>query len=168
MKGVRLDDVLAVLGSHQRGLCYSGVYAIPMDYESKRHGGAFTFAEDSGPIALGPLGFDEGDLQRVFSDAKLCILVSRDVTPTEARVIETLMLAHLEPDTVIIRTEPEHHVEWARWVRRLSGRGPVMHVLGSGVELEDLAAPQGPSACVGEGLAFRPYVGVHAAPKGLH
>lgn len=168
MKGVRLDDVLTALGSYQRGLCCSGTYTIPMDYEPKRHGGTFTFAEDYGPIALGPIGFDEGDLQRVFGGAKLCILVSRDVTPTEARVIETLMLAHLEPHTVIIRTEPEHHVAWARWVRHLSGRGPVMHALGSGVELEDLAAPQGPSLCVGDGLAFRPYVGVHAASKGLH
>jgi len=168
MKGVHLDDVLAALGSYQRGLCYSGAYTIPMDYEAKRHGGVFTFVEDHGQSVLGPVGFDEDDLRLVFESAKLCILVSRDVTQTEARVIETLMLAHLEPRTVIIRTEPEHHVAWARWARRLSGRGPVMHALGTGVELEDLAAPQGPSLCVGDGLAFRPYVGAHAAPKGLY
>jgi hypothetical protein len=131
MIGARFDTVLACLGSTVHGLYSFGLVTYPAAHKQWRGGGRFTYVEDAGACASGPVGFYERDLVKVLGNAKVCILVSRDVTQTEARAIEVLMLAHLDPCTVLIRTTPEHHSTWARRVRRLSGRGPVMHVLGN-------------------------------------
>ncbi|OIT11706.1 hypothetical protein BL241_11575 [Ralstonia solanacearum] len=141
MKGVRFEEILAVLGSRVRELTPSGTCAIPMGYEIKDGGGTCTFVGDHGPGAYGPIGYADDDLRRVLAPAKAVIVASREPDPTSALVLETLLVAHVEPCTVIIRTEPEHHAAWARWTRWLSGRGPVMHISGAGVDLTDDRVP---------------------------
>jgi hypothetical protein len=114
-----------------QGLYSFGRVIYPAVHKYRQGGGMFTYVEDAGARALGPMGFYACDLAKVLGNAKVCILVSRDIAQGEARTIEVLMLAHLDPCTVLIHTAPEHHRAWARCVRRLSGRGPVMHVLGN-------------------------------------
>jgi hypothetical protein len=163
-----LEKALAALGSVVKGLCPDGRYTFPTHWSPKPQGGIFTYVEDNGPRSLGPVGFEEDDLEAVFGRAKLCILLSREPNYTEARVIETLLLAHTEPRTVLIHTEPQHHVQWARWVRMMSGRGPVMLVLETGVDMLELGAPADPAMALGTDHAHGAMPFVHDAARGLH
>ncbi|UQY83668.1 hypothetical protein [Ralstonia pseudosolanacearum] len=141
MKGARFEEILGVLGSEVFELTPIGRVRIPMGYDVKATGGTCTFIEDHGSGAIGPIGYDETDLRRVLGPAKAVVLASRDPDPATAQALELLLIAHLPPCTVIITTVPERHATWTRFVRLFSSRGPVMHITGKNVDIEDDRAP---------------------------
>lgn len=120
-------------------LSADGLAELPLRKKAIKQGGVYTVIDDLGRGALGPGGANKEHLKAVMIDARLVILASRGVNPSTAPAIEMLLATQGVPQTVVIRTEPARHAAWVRHLRRLSGSCAILHLLGDGVRMDDLA-----------------------------